>query len=108
MRRAFALLVIVLLPTLLTAQVNRAVQSSSLVFNHVTVIDMKGGQPKPDMTVVIQGDRIVAIGKSANSRIPKDAQMIEATGKFLIPGLWDMHVHLGDDDFDKNFNLKLF
>lgn len=108
MRRAFALLMIVLLPTLLAAQVNHASQSSSLAFNHVTVIDMKGGQPKPDMTVVIQGNRIAAVGKAARVRIPKNAQIIDGTGKFLIPGLWDMHVHFGDEDFDKNSSLRLY
>jgi imidazolonepropionase-like amidohydrolase len=108
MRKPFALLLIILLPTLLAAQVNRALQSSSLVFNHVTVIDMTGSHPKPDMTIVIQGDRIVAIGKSAKSRIPKDARVIDATGKFLFPGLWDMHVHFGNEDFDKNYSLRLY
>lgn len=51
-----ALAWIVLCPTLLAAQLNRASQTSSLVFNHVTVIDMKSARPKPDMTVVIQGN----------------------------------------------------
>src|SRR5438270_657428 len=108
MKESFALLLIILLPTLLTAQVNRALPSSSLVFNHVTVIDMTGARPKPDMAVVIQGNRITAIGKSARTRFPKNARVIDATGKFLIPGLWDMHVHLGDEDFDKSSYLRLF
>lgn len=108
MKKTFALLLIILLPTLLTAQGNRAIPSSSLVFNHVTVIDMTGAQPKPDMTVVIQGSRIITIGKSAKTRFPKNARVIDATGKFLIPGLWDMHVHLGNDDFDKSSYLRLF
>ena len=108
MKEFFALLLIVLLPALLAAQVNRAIPSSSLVFNHVTVIDMTGARPKPDMAVVIQGNRITAIGKSARTRFPKNARVIDATGKFLIPGLWDMHVHLGDEDFDKSSYLRLF
>jgi hypothetical protein len=48
----------------------------------------------PDMTVVITGDRIANLGKTGKMRIPKGAQVIDGAGKFLIPGLWDMHMHL--------------
>jgi imidazolonepropionase-like amidohydrolase len=108
LKKLVALVWIVLCPTSLAAQVSRASQTSSLVFNHVTVIDMKGAQSKPDITVVIQGNRIVAMGKSDKTYIPKNARVIDATGKFLIPGLWDMHVHLGTEDFDKISYLRLF
>lgn len=95
MKKPFVLLLIILLTTLLTAQTGYANPSSSLVFNHVTVIDVTGAQPKPDMTVAIQDNRIIAIGKTAKIRFPKNARVIDATGKFHIPDLWDMHVHLG-------------
>jgi len=62
-----------------------------LVFTHATIIDVTGTAPKHDTTVVITGDRISAIGN--NVSLPPDAQLVDATGKFLIPGLWDMHVH---------------
>ncbi|MDQ5844201.1 MAG: amidohydrolase family protein [Acidobacteriota bacterium] len=70
MKKFFALAWIILLPTLLAAQVNRAIQPSSLVFDQVTVIDLTGAPPKPDMAVVIRGNRIVSIGKSGRTRIP--------------------------------------
>jgi imidazolonepropionase-like amidohydrolase len=108
MKKALALLLICLWPTLLAAQVNRALQASTLVFNHVTVIDMTGALPKPDMTVVVRGRRIVAIGQAAKTRVPNNARVLNARGKFLLPGLWDMHVHLGDEDFDKRAYLRLF
>ncbi len=66
-----------------------------LVIAHVTVIDMTGATPQPHMTVVVTGDRIAALGKTGKIKIPKGAQVVDARGKFLIPGLWDMHVHLG-------------
>lgn len=69
---------------------------------------MTGAQPKPDMSVVIQGNRITSIGKSAKANIPTNARVIDARGKFLIPALWDMHVHLGNEDFDKSSYLRLF
>ena len=85
-------LVLVALFTLPFAKAQSQDQPESLVFTHVTVIDATGASPRPDMTVMITGNRIRAITKTAVS-IPKEAQVIDATGKFLIPGLWDMHVH---------------
>ncbi|HEY6121217.1 MAG TPA: amidohydrolase family protein [Pyrinomonadaceae bacterium] len=64
-----------------------------LVFTHVTLIDATGAKPKPDMTVVIRDGRIAALGRPGKIRLAKRAQVVDANGKFLIPGLWDMHVH---------------
>jgi imidazolonepropionase-like amidohydrolase len=83
-------------------------KQNSLVLLHVTVIDMTGAAVKADMTVIVAGGRIAAIGKTNKLHIPKDSQVINATGKFLIPGLWDMHTHIGNEDFDKNAYLRLF
>jgi imidazolonepropionase-like amidohydrolase len=63
-----------------------------IVIEHATVIDGTGAPPRKDVTVVIGDGRIISIGPSvkpaANTRV------IDATGEFLIPGLWDMHFHL--------------
>ena len=103
----FALLLIVLLPTTLFAQGNRTAQNSSIVFTHVTVVDVTGAPSKSDMTVIIAGNRISAVGKTGKVRVPKNAQVIDATGKFLIPGLWDMHVHVLAEERIDTF-LQLF
>jgi len=87
-----------LLPLLL-AQPTFPSQVQPLVFTHVTVIDAAGAAAKPDMTVVLTGGRINEIGKSDKVRPPKDAQIVNATGKFLIPGLWDMHIHWSQKDY---------
>ena len=71
----------------------------SLVFTHVTLIDTTGANAKPDMTVVIIGDRIREIANSETIRPAKNAEIVDATGKFLIPGLLDMHVHWYDKDY---------
>ncbi len=68
-------------------------QSKTLAITNVTIIDATGAAAKPAMTVVIAGDRITEIGKSGKVKLPKDAQVVDGRGKFLIPGLWDMHVH---------------
>ena len=93
MKEILTFLLIVLLPSLLVSQVNQTVQNRSVVFNQVTVIDVTGAPSKSGMTVIITGNRIAAVSKSGKVKIPKDAQIIDASGKFMIPGLWDMHVH---------------
>lgn len=94
MKKIFVLLLLVMVPGLRFAQPKQNPRSKPFVFTHVTVIDTTGAPAKPDMTVMITGDRIIELGKTGEIRIPKDAQVVDATGKFLIPGLWDMHGHL--------------
>jgi len=69
----------------------------SLAIEHVTVIDATGHAAQPDSTVVIDLDRIVAVVSGEKTHILKNAQIVDGTGKFLIPGLWDMHVHGASD-----------
>ena len=68
-------------------------QAQVLVFEHATVIDMTGAEPHKDFSVAIEGDRILAVAQEITP--PHRATIIDARGKFLIPGLWDMHMHLG-------------
>ena len=49
------------------------------------------------MTVIVDRDRIVAVGPWRKTHIPKKAVVVDGAGKFLIPGLWDMHVHGASD-----------
>jgi imidazolonepropionase-like amidohydrolase len=64
-----------------------------LAITHVTVIDATGAPAQPDRTVVIKDGRIVAVGKTGGTPVPAGAETVDGTGKFLIPGLWDMHAH---------------
>ena len=70
---------------------------SGLAISNVTVIDAVSGE-RPGQTVLIDGDRIVAVGASDSIYFSGAYETIDGTGKFLIPGLWDMHVHLTFDD----------
>ena len=81
--------------------------SQSLVIERVTVIDATDRASQPDVTVVIVGDRIAAIGSSKKTKIPKNAHVVDGAGKFLIPGLWDMHEH-GASDFRSPWSHLLF
>jgi len=86
--------------SLLTVAAVRSAESGALAFTHVTVIDTSGGAARADQTVVISGGKITAVGRSATVRPPKGARTIDASGKFLIPGLWDMHVHIAGINAD--------
>lgn len=67
---------------------------SVTVISGATLIDGTGRPPLPDATVVIEGERIREVGPSPSIRIPDGARIIRATGKFILPGLIDTHVHL--------------
>jgi imidazolonepropionase-like amidohydrolase len=92
----YACLALVLLPSLLLARSEQKPQQKSFAITHVTVIDATGAAAQPDMTLVISGNRITALGKTGKVNLPKDVKQVGATGQFLIPGLWDMHVHWYD------------
>jgi imidazolonepropionase-like amidohydrolase len=68
-------------------------QESILAIIHVNLIDATGAPVQADMTVIVQGKQILQLGKSASTTVPKAARVVDGRGKYLIPGLWDMHVH---------------
>src|SRR5262245_56460012 len=63
----------------------------SVAIADVTVIDVATGSLQRGVTVVAQGERIVGIGP--RMAVPRGATKVDGKGKFLIPGLWDMHTH---------------
>ena len=68
-------------------------RSAILAIVGATLIDGTGAAPVTDSAVVVQNGRIKAVGTRNKVRIPKHANVIDAKGKFLLPGLWDMHAH---------------
>lgn len=60
-----------------------------------TVVDLDGNAPIRDAVILIEGEKIVAIGSATDVPVPDAAQLIDARGTWLIPGLMNMHVHLG-------------
>ncbi|MHA2272734.1 MAG: amidohydrolase family protein [Candidatus Hodarchaeales archaeon] len=65
-----------------------------IAFFHVNVVPMDAERILADQTVIIRNDRIVAVGPSETTTIPNDVMTIEGQGKYLMPGLADMHVHM--------------
>jgi imidazolonepropionase-like amidohydrolase len=64
-----------------------------LAITNVTVIDTTGGPNQPGMTVLVEGDRITTVGQTAAVQFPSGSRTVDGTGRYLIPGLWDMHIH---------------
>jgi imidazolonepropionase-like amidohydrolase len=94
MKRLLAALVSTLLAVAQPALA--APKQGDVIIRHVTLIDVEAATAHQGQAVVLQGDDIVAVGPDA--RIASDwraARIVEGNGKFLTPGLWDMHVHFG-------------
>ncbi|MEO8970079.1 MAG: amidohydrolase family protein, partial [Ktedonobacteraceae bacterium] len=65
----------------------------ALALIHGTLIDGLGGEPQQGMTMLIEDERITALGSSGQVQIPRDATVIDAQGGTILPGLIDTHVH---------------
>src|SRR5262249_24315669 len=95
--KSFSCLLLLLIPNtlLINAQSQEKVtQQTRFAIAHVAVIDTNRGSVEQGMTVVIVGNRIAELDKASNLKLPTSAQVIDGGGKFLILGLWDMHVHI--------------
>ncbi len=68
--------------------------AAGIAVQDVTVIDVALGTARPHMTVVIDEGKIARVGAAASIQIPANTRIVAGRDKFLIPGLWDMHVHL--------------
>src|SRR5512138_2944764 len=72
---------------------SRSEPSGTFALAHVSVVDPSTGEMTPDMTVVVRDRVIQAVAPSNALAAPAGARVIDVRGRFLIPGLWDMHVH---------------
>jgi imidazolonepropionase-like amidohydrolase len=65
-----------------------------IALTNCRLIDGRGGEPLSDATVVIDGDRIAAVGPGTATTVPSDAQVLDVAGSSVLPGLIDLHLHL--------------
>ena len=95
----------------ITIALNAADEPQVLAITHAAVIDPATGSLRTDQTVVIAGGRIQRVVPSTIYQPEKGARIVDARGKYLIPGLWDMHVHIAgigaDPNWSKNVILPL-
>src|SRR6478736_6483628 len=72
-------------------------QVSSLAITGVTVIDVRDGSRIANATIVVSDGRITAIGAAAGTAVPSSARLMDFQGKYVIPGLWDVHTHIQNE-----------
>jgi len=106
---------LVLAFTLTLAVVSRTARAQDgkapLALQHTTVLDLRTGALRADQTVVVMDGRIAAVGASGDVKAPDGAKLVDGAGWFVMPGLWDMHVHLVFGDWfpgGREVSLPLF
>ncbi len=68
--------------------------NGALAITNGDLFDSERGVMVPAQTIVVRGDRIIAVGPAASTPVPGGATVIDATGKTIMPGMWEMHTHL--------------
>ena len=99
---------LIFLPVPLSAQ---KPSPNALVLNQVTVVDVRTGTLQPDQAVIIEGNHIAFVGSAKTVKFTQFAQWVDGRNFFVIPGLWDMHVHLVFGDWfpdAQEISLPLF
>lgn len=76
----------------------RRIPSGMLVLEHANIFDAARARMRPGTTILVSGNRIAAVGDDGSVKIPPGAEVIDAAGRAVLPGLWDMHTHPDEDD----------
>jgi imidazolonepropionase-like amidohydrolase len=108
---SFFILLIIALAASITAQKlkNNATEAQSYAFVNVSVVPMDKERIINEQTVIVRGEKIILIGPSPKTKVPSNAIQIDGSGKYLMPGLVDMHVHLRNyTDKDMSALLQLY
>src|SRR6185369_17224241 len=108
MRLILSILILVTFSSLLSAQQQRGLrevnqiaappETSMIAIVGATLIDGRGGPAVPDSVVLVRGAQITAVGKRTSIGIPPGAEVVDANGLTLLPGLIDSHFHIDGDD----------
>jgi imidazolonepropionase-like amidohydrolase len=74
-------------------------QSGTYAVVGATVIDATDRPAMPNATLIVRDGRIAAVGPSSSTPVPRGLPIVDAAGQFVVPGLWDMHAHVGQIDW---------
>ena len=77
-----------------SSKISKESRKTKTAFTNVTVVDVQNGENIPHQSVIMQDGYIIEIGPTSKIQLDENTSVIDATDKYLIPGLWDMHVHL--------------
>jgi imidazolonepropionase-like amidohydrolase len=101
-RAVFALLLLcVVSPT-------QAMSSGAIVIRNASVVDVHGNKLVANRDVIVLGDRIAGVHVGGTARSPKNTRVIDGSGKFLVPGLWDFHVHVFSAAGEEDLALPMY
>ena len=103
----FVLLLIIVLTSSCNSKKIKIGQDDLAVHN-VNIVDVKTGDLWENMTLIIREDKIDTIGRSFDFDLSGSNNWVDGTGKYLIPGLWDMHAHLFNEANIRNVDYPLF
>ncbi len=67
-----------------------------LLIDNASIVDVIDGKIVPNMSILVRDGKIETIAAAGQLELPGDVTVVDATGKFAIPGLWDMHIHWYD------------
>jgi imidazolonepropionase-like amidohydrolase len=93
--------------SILLAACQASPEDSFFALVNVNVVDVERGQILVDHAIVVRGEEIVSVGAMSDTSIPDSAQVVDGSMRFVIPGLWDMHVHLIDPDTPGDLDVVL-
>ncbi len=96
MKHPVILLVLSVVAILIWSSACGTAETPTLALRDVTVVDLMDGSLNANQTVLITGDRITTLGPKGEVDVPNETEVVDAAGGYLIPGLWDMHVHITD------------
>ena len=86
-----------------------AQEAGPIIIEDVTVIDVDSGERVENRTVVVSGNRIASVRPATGADAPPGARVLDGRGKFLIPGLWEMHAHAFEHyGIDYDFSMDMY
>jgi imidazolonepropionase-like amidohydrolase len=91
------LVVVICAATVTSALASRSAQTRPLVLDKVRIVDGTGAPPVENGRIVVQGDRLAAVGPAAAVAAPADAERLDVGGRTVLPGLIDLHFHIEND-----------
>lgn len=103
------LLFLLLIPLISGCNSNKVkIGPHDFAIQNVNIINVENGKVQQQMTVIINGDQIGLIEETTNVELSKSNKIIDGRGKYLIPGLWDMHTHFSSETVTRNSLYPLF
>ncbi len=101
--RLFLIFFLASQPAALMTSAGQNPRTNTIAIVGGTLVDGTGKEPVANAVIIIEGDKIKEVGQAGKVRIPKEAQKIDASGKWILPGFIDCHIHLTSETSDLEY-----